>query len=206
MELSTSTFPRPYGAKEKKYLQQSTGSAPLHPWLQATAPPGLKTGRLILATTMTEDTPNPICPTCGYDLAGTHQPGMIEPCPECGRKVSYQRAIEHPKHPRTILLALVFVLTLPTLWMSIFWAELNLDNSLDGALVPYFSGLLLTLYLPIASIVLLVLDWSRRKRLELTRARTGFAMTCIIVFAFLCIAMTWNWIVLMQWVEGTANV
>lgn len=149
---------------------------------------------------------NPTCPNCGYDLAGTHQPGMIEPCPECGRKVSYQRAIEHPKHPRTILLALVFVLTLPTLWMSIFWAELNLDNSLDGALVPYFSGLLLTLYLPIASIVLILLDWFKRKRLEPTRACNGFAKTCLTVLAFLSIAMTWNWIVLMQWVEGIANV
>lgn len=148
----------------------------------------------------------PVCPNCGYDLAGTHQPGMIEPCPECGRKVSYQLAIEHPKHPRTILLALVLVLILPTLWMSIFWAQLYLGDSLDGALVPYFSGLLLTLYLPIASIVLLVLDWSKRKRLEPTQALAPFLRICLTVIAFLCIAMTWNWIVLMQWVEGIANV
>lgn len=149
---------------------------------------------------------NPTCPTCGYDLAGTHQAGMIEPCPECGRKVSYQRAIEPPKQPRTILLSFVLVLILPSLWMSIFWAQLNLGNSLDGALVPYFSGLLLTLYLPIASIVLLVLDWSKRKRHEPTRAHAAFVKTCLTVYAFLCIAMTWNWVVFMQWVEGVANV
>lgn len=147
-----------------------------------------------------------ICPNCDYDLAGTHQPGMIEPCPECGRKVSYQRAIERPMQPRTILLALVLVLILPSLWMSIFWAQLNLADSIDHALVPYYSGLLLTLYLPIASIVLLVLDWSQRKRFEPTRARAGFAKTCLTVFTYLCIAMAWNWIVLLQWVEGIANV
>ncbi len=150
--------------------------------------------------------PEPICPTCGYNLVGTHQPGTIEPCPECGRKMSYQCAIERPKQPRTILLAFVLVLMLPSLWMAIFWAQLNLGDSLDGALIPYFSGLLITIYLPIVSIVLLVLDWSKRKRHNPTRAHIGFAKTCLTVFTFLCIAMAWNWVVFMQWVEGVANV
>jgi hypothetical protein len=148
----------------------------------------------------------PTCPTCGYDLVGIIAEEESVHCPECGRTVSYQHAIEHPKHPRTNLLAFVLILMLPSLWMLIFWAQLNLGDSLDGALVPYFSGLLLTLYLPIVSIVLLALDWSKRKRLEPKRARAGFAKTCLTVFAFLCIAMTWNCIVLMQWVEGVANV
>lgn len=146
------------------------------------------------------------CPKCNYDLTGIIREDGIATCPECGRKVSYLRTTEPTKQPRTFLLALVLILMLPSLWMSIFWAQINLGDSLDGALVPYFSGLLLTLYLPIASIVLILRDWSKRKRLEATRGRIGFAKTSLTVFAFLCIAMTWNWIVLMQWVEGIANV
>lgn len=149
---------------------------------------------------------HPCCPGCGYDLSGTHQAGTVEPCPECGSQVSYQRAIAPPKHPRTVLLALVLVLLLPSLWMSIFWAQLNLGNSLEGAMIPYFSGLLITLYLPIVSIALLLLDWSKRSRLAATQSRTPFLGTVLIMIALLGIAMTWNWIVLLQWVEGVANV
>jgi hypothetical protein len=90
--------------------------------------------------------------------------------------------------------------------MSIFWAQLNLGNSLEGAMIPYFSGLLITLYLPIVSIALLLLDWSKRSRLAATQSRTPFLGTVLIMIALLGIAMTWNWIVLLQWVEGVANV
>ena len=147
---------------------------------------------------------HPTCPACSYDLTGTHQPGTIEPCPECGRKVSYQRATEHPKHPRTILLALVLVLILPSLWMSIFWAQLNVGNSLDGALVPYFSGLLFFLYLPITSAVLLIRDW--RRRVLINQSGQGFQQVLMTLFIFLFFALLWNWYVLAQWVEGVANV
>ncbi len=153
-----------------------------------------------------QTTKNPSCPTCGYDLNGISEPDKMVDCPECGCRVSYLRATEPIKPPRTILAALLLVLAAPSLWMALFWAQLNISNSLDGALIPYFSGLLLTLYLPIASAVLIIRDWRSRNRFATNRAQSGFLKVTVVVFIFLCAAMVWNWTVLMQWVEGTANI
>lgn len=155
---------------------------------------------------MIESNSTPTCPTCGYDLNGISEPDKMVDCPECGRTVSYMRALEPPKLPRTTLVSLLLVLAVPSAWMALFWAQLNIGNSLDGALIPYFSGLLLTLYLPTISAVLLIRDWHKRNRFTPNQAQSGFLKVALVVFIFLCAAMAWNWFVLMQWVEAVANV
>ena len=155
---------------------------------------------------MSERVLRPICPACGYDLSGILEPESLIPCPECGRRLSYQRAIEPPKQPQTTRNALLFILAIPSAWMGIFWFQLNIANSLQGALVPYFSGLILTLYLPTLAGILLTRDWLKRRRTNPGYNDPHYIKAVLIVFACLIIAMGWNWIVFMQWVEGVANV
>lgn len=90
--------------------------------------------------------------------------------------------------------------------MLLFGAQLYIADSLAGALLPYFSGLFLFLYLPILSLVLLIMDWRLRKRHHARQLYPSFLNTALTVFACLAVAMTINWVIFMDWVEAVASV
>jgi len=90
--------------------------------------------------------------------------------------------------------------------MTLFWAQLNIGNSLVGAGIPYISGLILMLYLPIYSVALIFMEWRFRRHNDTKRLKPSFLKVVLIVIACFAVSMTWNWIVFMDWVEGVANV
>jgi hypothetical protein len=46
------------------------------------------------------DTPQLRCPTCGYDLRGTHVQGRVFRCPECGAITDTLAIVEHHRERR----------------------------------------------------------------------------------------------------------
>lgn len=90
--------------------------------------------------------------------------------------------------------------------MLLFGAQLYIADSLAGALLPYFSGLFLFLYLPTFSLALLIMEWRFRKRHHPRQLYPSFLQTALIIFVCLAVAMTINWVVFMDWVEAVASV
>ena len=153
--------------------------------------------------------PNPItptCPNCNYDLTGLINQGSSATCPECNTHTTYLQAIAPRVITPTLKHAIIWIFAIPSGWMALFWAQLNIGNSLDGAGLPYISGLILMLYLPIFSLALLIMEWRLRRRNSAKRLKPSFLKVALIVITCFAVSMTWNWIVFMDWVEGVASV
>lgn len=148
----------------------------------------------------------PTCPTCAYDLTGLIEQGSSATCPECNTDSTYAQATTPRICTPTLKHAIIWVLAIPSGWMTLFWAQLNIGNSLDGAMTPYISGLILMLYLPTFSLALLIMEWRRRRLCGAKRLKPSFLKVVLIVIACFAVSMTWNWVVFTDWVEGVASV
>jgi len=90
--------------------------------------------------------------------------------------------------------------------MMIFGFQLYIGNSLAGALIPYFSGLILLLFLPFFSLTLLIMEWRLRKRHYAYQLFPSLLKTVFVIIACFLVSMAINWVILMDWVEAVANV
>ena len=90
--------------------------------------------------------------------------------------------------------------------MSLFWAQLHIGDSLQGAMIPYISGLIFMLYLPIFTLALLIMEWRFRRGNKARRFKPSCFKSILVIVVCFAISMSWNWVVFMDWVEGVANV
>jgi len=150
---------------------------------------------------------NPICPSCGYDLNGIVAPGAIADCPECGRTVSYLRALEPPKSPHTIRHTLIALLAVPSALAVFFWWSLYQPGDQLSIAVPvWFLSMASAPYLLIYAAVLLVREKRFRNRTTAFHHTIPFVGIVVIVIIACSISATLWWLNLSDWVETVANV
>lgn len=146
------------------------------------------------------------CPNCYYDLTGLSMNEEAYSCPECGTHSTHTQATAPRAISPTLKHTFIWVLTIPSGWMSLWWAQLNIGDSLQGAMIPYISGLFLFLYLPIFSLALLIMEGRFRRRNNARQLKPSYFKIVLIVTACFAVSVTWNWVVFMDWVEGVASV
>ena len=148
----------------------------------------------------------PTCPTCNYDLTGLINQGSSATCPECNTHTTYLQAIAPRVITPTLKHAIIWIFAIPSGWMTLYWAQLDIGDSLQSAGIPYFSGLILMLYLPILSLALLIMEWWFRIRMNANQLRPSFLWVALIIFTCFAVSMILNWVVFMDWVVAISNL
>tara|TARA_R110002072_G_scaffold42064_4_gene117443 strand:+ start:569 stop:1042 length:474 start_codon:yes stop_codon:yes gene_type:complete len=151
-------------------------------------------------------TTKPICPNCGYDLAGLIEPETTATCPECSTDSTYQAATEAQSRWNVLMWDLILFLVIPMAinliaYLIVQVAPRELFEVLYILILPY---LLLPLVLLVAIPTALVVEGTKRMHLgKAQRKPAGWIFVICIVIPgtfslLLSLAISLIWLVSMS--------
>ena len=148
----------------------------------------------------------PTCLNCNYDLTGLIEQGSSAACPECNASTTFAQATAPKMYTPTLKQALVWILAVPSGLMIFANAWLFVGGRSVVAVLAMLPALVITLFLPIYTPILLYLEWQFRKSDQSHSLLPSFKMMALIILACFIISMSINLVFGIAWLETIIGV
>lgn len=101
---------------------------------------------------------------------------------------------------------MIFLLGLPSLISLGTWSMLYLGDRLQGAEFAFICAAVLSIFLPVYTIVLIVQEWRSMHRVQAKQHQLPIWLIVLLVCICTAVSELFLWLGLLDWVEAIASV